>query len=252
VQVNYQLNRKWALAGTLGYEDLELAVNSDQEGDIWNLGFLFTPTTRTRLGVGVGERFFGTDYYLDFSHRGKRVVWSAIYGRDVLSARDEVQESGLFARQDEFGNLIRDPVLNSPVNTVRTGASLTEEYYLQERFETSFSLATERNRLTLTAAYIKRDYEQGSPTQDSVDRKLSASVSRTLRQFLTGFARLSWNDHEQEPNDYQEWIATLGGSYRLGQHTTLNLNLSHLDRDASVDSGSYKENRASLGLQANW
>jgi uncharacterized protein (PEP-CTERM system associated) len=252
IQVNHQLNRKWALAGTLGYEDLELAVNSDQEGDIWNVGFLYTPNNRTRLAAGVGERFFGTDYYLDFTYRGKRVVWNAEYGRDVVSARDEVQEPGLFARQDEFGNLIRDPVLSAPLNTVRTGATLNEEYYLLDKFTTRFTFATQRTTLSLDAAYRKRDYEAGSPTDDTEDRDLAVSLNRTLRQRLSGLARLSWTDHEEEQNDYQQWIATLGTGYRLGQRTSLNLSLAHLDRNATVDANSYKENRISLALQASW
>jgi uncharacterized protein (PEP-CTERM system associated) len=251
-ELNYQLNRSWALAGTLGYEKYQLAVSEDRDGELWNVGFIYTPSSRTRLAAGVGERFFGTDYYLDFSHRAKRVVWNARYGRDVVSARDEVLDSDLFTRQDAFGNLIRDPVLDNPVGTVRSGATISEDYYLQDRFNTVFTLATERSRLTLSAIYIKRDYQQSTQTQDSEDVNLAASFSRQLRQRLSAFARLTWNDHKQESRDYQQWIATLGGNYQLGSHTSLNLNLAHLDRDASAATGSYTENRASLALRASW
>ena len=251
-EANYQLNRTWALAATVGYEEYDLAVSTDRNGELWNVGFVYTPTPRTRLAAGAGQRFFGNDYYLNFSHRAKRVVWHANYSRDLVSARDEVMDTDLFARLDEFGNLVRDPVLSSPVTTSRTGATLTEEYYLQDKFNTVFTFATERTTLTLSAAYIKRNYEQNLLTQDNEDHNLSAFFSRQLRQRLTGFARLSWKDHQQELNDYQQWIATLGSSYRLAQRTSLNLSLSHLDRDATLDTGSYTENRATLGLQMDF
>ena len=251
-EINHQLNRTWALAGALGYEKYQLAVSEDRDGALWNVGFIYTPTPRTRLAAGAGERFFGTDYYLDFSHRAKRVVWNAQYKRDVISARDEVLDTDLFTRQDEFGNLIRDPVLSSPVETISSGATLNEDYYLLDKFNTAFTLATERSRLTLNAAYIKRNYDQSSQSQDSEDHNLAAYFSRELRQQLSAFARLTWNDHQQDLNDYQQWIATLGGSYRLGQTTSLTLNLAHLDRNASLSTGSYTENRASLALRASW
>jgi len=251
-EANYQIDHAWALSATLGYEDYQLAVNDDQDGEIWNVGFIYTPSSRTRLAAGVGERFFGTDYYLDFTHQSNRVVWNANYARDVVSARDEVVETDMFARQDEFGNLVRDPVLEAPITSVRTGATLNEQYYLLDKFTTAFTLATERSILTLTAAYIERDYEQDQPTSDTEDHNLAMYLSRQIRQRLSGFARLSWNDHQQQLNDYQQWIASLGSSYRLGENTALTFNLSHLDRDAKIDTGSYTENRASLALLANW
>jgi uncharacterized protein (PEP-CTERM system associated) len=251
-EVNYQLSRTWALTGTLGYEKYELAVSNDQQGNLWNVGFIYTPTPRTRLAAGVGERFFGTDYYMDFSHRTKRLVWTASYSQDVASARNEVLDSDLFARQDEFGNLIRDPVSSSAPTDVRSGATLNEEYYLLDKFNVSVSLAMERTRLTLSAAYIKREYDQDALNEDTEDHNLVANLNRTIRQRLSGYLRLSWNDHQQESSDYQQWIARAGGSYRLGERSSLNLSLAHLDRDASVDIDSYTENRISLALQANW
>jgi uncharacterized protein (PEP-CTERM system associated) len=253
-EVNYQLNRRWALAGTLGYEDYDMAVNSDRAGNLWGVGFVYTPSTRIHLALGAGERFYGTDYSLDFSLRGKRVVWTANYGQDVTSARDEIeaQNTGLFARQDEFGNLIRDPVLDSPIIPGYSGASLNAEYYLLDRFNTAFSFSTERTTLSLSAAYYQRDYEQDSPTPDTQETNLAAAVNRQLRQRIRGFVRLTWNDHVEELNDYQQWIASLGGSYILGEHTSLNLRLSHLDRNGDLDLNSYTEDQFSVALQASW
>lgn len=250
-EVNYQLNRAWALSTTLGYEEYDLAVNADRNGEIWSVGFIYTPTARTRLAAGLGERFFGTDYYLHFSQRSKRIVWNANYERDLVSARDEVLGDSLFARQDEFGNLVRDPVLSSPVTTANTGASLTESYFLSDKFTTTFTLATERSKFNLSAAYTEREYEN-LLSQNSTDLNLSAFFSRQLRQRFTAFTRLSWTDHTQDLNDYEQWIATLGSSYRLAAHSALNFNLSRLERTASLDTSSYTENRVSLSLQTSW
>ncbi len=42
-ELAYQFDRQWALTGALGYEEYELAVNDDTDGDIWSVGFIYTP-----------------------------------------------------------------------------------------------------------------------------------------------------------------------------------------------------------------
>lgn len=248
----YQFNRRWALAAALGYEKYELAVNEDSDGEIWSLGFIFTPSPRTRLAAGYGERAFGEDYYLDFSHRSRRMVWTAGYRRDFVSARDEVLQPSLFDREDDFGNLIRDPVLTNPVTISRSGPTLDEGHYLLDALTARVALAATRTSLVFTAAHRKRQYEEPEQPEDSTDTDFSAQLNRTLRTRLRGFLRLRWRDHEEETTDYQQWTGSIGGSYQLGADFTLGLDLSHLERDASLDEDSYTENRVSLRLDKQW
>jgi len=240
-----QLTRVWALAFAAGYEDYKLAVSEDSDGSLWSVGIIYTPSPRTRLALGGGERAFGKDYYLDFLHRSQRTIWTASYRRDYTSARDEIVRPSLFQRQDAFGNLVRDPVLENPPVGERGGSpALSAEYYELERFETSFTLATGRTTLSLRGGRTDRNYE--NPVEDTRELDAAANISRNLSQRTTGFFGLSWRDHEEDLLNYDQWLASLGGDYRIGEISSLGLRLDHLERDADTDIDSYQENRFSL------
>ncbi|MDJ0808332.1 MAG: TIGR03016 family PEP-CTERM system-associated outer membrane protein [Gammaproteobacteria bacterium] len=251
-EVAYQLNRQWALAAAMGYEKYELALNQDNDGEIWSVGFIYTPSSRSRLAAGFGERSFGDDYYLDFSHRSQRIVWTAGYQRDFVSARDEVLRPTLFDRQDAFGNLIRDPVLTNPVRATRSGPTLDEGFYLLEAFNTKVVFSAARTSLALSAAYIEREYEEVLLINDSTETNLIGQFTRKLRPRLSGNLGLRWTDHQEEGADYDQWTLSVGGNYQVGPKTTLSVRLSHLERDADAVDSSYTENRASVRLDKRW
>ncbi len=163
-------------------------------------------------------------------------------------------QPSLFERQDEFGNLIRDPVLTNPVSATRTGPTLDEGYYLLDVFNARVVMSTERTSLSVSAWYTERDYEESLTLtpQDSTDVRLASQITRKLRPQLSGFIGVSWRDHEEELSDYVQWSTSIGANYQLGPQTSLRFNIAHLERDASGDDLSYTENRASLGFDKRW
>ncbi len=246
-----QLSNQWALAFVAGYEDFNLAVNEDIDGSLWSVGVIYTPNQRTRLAIGGGERAFGDDYYLDFSHLSRRTVWTASYQRDYTSVREELMRPTLFERQDVFGNLVRDPVLENPPAVDREGTpAISPEYYELERFATSFTFTTDRTSLTLSGSRAERNYE--SAVDDTRDLNLVARVARDLSAHTNAYLRLSWTDHEEEVLNYEQWVVSLGGSYQLGAYTSLGLRLAHLERDAETEVDSYDENSATLSFTATF
>jgi len=246
-----QLSYQWALAFAAGYEDFNLAVNDDIDGSLWSVGVIYTPNPRTRLAVGGGERAFGDDYYLDFSHLSRRTVWTASYQRDYTSARDELLHPTLFERQDVFGNLVRNPVLENPPALDREGApGISPDFYELERFVTTFTFVTDRTALTLSGSRIDRNYDL--EVDDTRDLNLAARVARDLSARTNAYLRLSWSDHEEQLLNYEQWVTALGGSYQLGTNTTLGLRLAHLERDAETEVDSYDENTATLFFTATF
>ncbi|MET0065168.1 MAG: TIGR03016 family PEP-CTERM system-associated outer membrane protein [Candidatus Thiodiazotropha sp.] len=243
-----QLSRRWALAFAAGYEDFQLVLGDDVDGELWSAGIIFTPSNRTRLALGGGERAFGDDYYLDFQHQGAFTVWRMNFHRDYISARDEATAETLFQRQDEFGNLVRDAVLDNPPPMIANGVStLSAEYYEMDHLSGSVTFRSTRTQLTLRASLIKRDY----PTDSNVDtRDVSTSVafSRVISRTFTGIARVLWDDHEDEVQNYRQWAALLGVNYRLGPDSMITTSVTHLERDSDVELGSYDENRAGVGF----
>jgi uncharacterized protein (PEP-CTERM system associated) len=246
-----QISRRWALAFAAGYEDFDLANEEDVEGELWSLGIVFTPTNRTRFSIGGGERAFGDDYYVDFEHEASKSVWRLNYKREYISARDEVTHSSLFQRQDDFGNLVRDPVLDSPPSVSVVGIStLSAEYYETDRVNASYTFRTLRTLIQLRARFIKRDYALDS--QDTEDTTASISLSRVISRRFRGLTRFLWLDHEQDLNVYDEWSAVLGLVYTLGTNTSLSLGYTHLERDGETDLNSFDENRVTLGFVSSF
>lgn len=240
-----QLTRQWAIAFSAGYEEFDLALNTDLDDSLWTVGIIYTPSSRTRLAIGGGERAFGDDYYLDFSHRTQRTVWTATYERDFSSARDELIRPSLFQRQDAFGNLVRDAVLESPPNVERgSSATLSAEFFEVERVVGNFTFATGKSTLSLGAVHTDRTYED--PILDTQDLDLSASFDREITQRISGYLSLRWSDHEEQALDYDQLVTTLGSDYQLGAFSTLGLSLAHLERDAVTETSSYEENRFSI------
>jgi uncharacterized protein (PEP-CTERM system associated) len=240
-----QLTSQWALAFAVGHEEYNLAITPDSDGTLWSVGVIYTPNPRTRLALGGGERSFGDDYYLDFSHRSQLSVWTASYKRDYISARNEVMRPSLFQRQDAFGNLVRDAVLNNPSIPQRNGSpTLNADYYQIERFDTSFTLASGRTALTLQAGHSERIYDIA--LNDTRDWDGAINLRREISQRTSGFIRLGWKDHKEDALDYDQWLTSLGGNYQIGSASTLGVTLAHLNRNADIDINSYTENRFSI------
>ncbi len=244
-----QLSRRWALAFAAGYEDYQLVNNNDVDGDIWSLGLIITPSSHTRFAIGGGERAFGDDYYMDFLHQTAFTVWRLGFTRDYISARDETTEDTLFLRQDEFGELVRDAVLDNPPPVSVTGIStLSADYYESDRLNGSVTFRSTRTQAMLRASLIKRDYAEDSSQQDTRDVVTSIQLNRVLSRRFNGVTRVLWRDHEQDLLDYKEWVFSLGLTYSLGMNTAISASASHLERDADSELNSYDENRADAGF----
>jgi uncharacterized protein (PEP-CTERM system associated) len=246
-----QLVRQLALAFAAGYEEYDLVLNEDVDDSLWSVGIIYTPNPRTRLAIGGGERSFGDDYYLDFSHRSQRTIWTASYEREYTSARGELLRPSLFQRQDAFGNLVRDAVLESPVMVDRSGAptpTISAEYYELRRFATHFTFATGRTTLDLGGTHSERNYADDADDTRAV--VLSAQLTRDISPQTSAYLSLRGTDHEEEALNYEQWVTALGGSYELGASTILGMRLAHLERDADSEADSYEENSFTLYLTA--
>jgi uncharacterized protein (PEP-CTERM system associated) len=243
-----KITTQWAAAFSAGYEEYNLAIGEDRDDSTWSVGAIYTPNPRTRFTLGFGERSFGDDYYFEFSHRSSRSVWTASYEKDFITARDELSTQPLFERQDTFGNLVRDPILEASPVTVRAAynPTISEEYYERSQFSTDFTYQTVRTSINLRGRYIERIYERSGRNTENIE--LSALLTRRLAQLTGGYFQVSSIDHEEETLDYEQWTATLGVTYQFGTASRVDLSVTHLERDAELEANSYEENHASINV----
>jgi uncharacterized protein (PEP-CTERM system associated) len=243
-----KLTTQWSVAFSAGYEDYSLVVSEDRDDTTWSVGAIYTPSPRTRIALGIGERSFGDDYYFNIRHRTTRTVWTASYQQDFTTARDELDSRSLFERQNAFGELVRNPILESTSTVVRSSydPSISEDFYETKKFSTQFTYRSVRNSVRLRGSYLERNYDNSE--RDTEDVNLSVLLSRRLSQLTNGYLLVSSADHEQAVLDYDQWGATLGVNYQFETDSRIGFSLSHLERESDRETNSYEENHAGIDV----
>jgi uncharacterized protein (PEP-CTERM system associated) len=248
--LNYRLNRQWTLTSLFGYEELQLSEQLDRDGEIWRLGFIYTPTGRTRFEAGGGEDASGNDYFLDFSHTSRRTEWTASYESEFVSPRNEVSQSEVFSSADGLGD--------SSVVRLDSGPTINRDHYLLSTFNTTFTLQTGRTTSSISGRYREREFDSELPAEDNRETMITGEISRRLRPRTTAFIRVLHVDFqedrpsEDEDYEYERWIYALGGRYQFLYDASLALELRHLDQSSNSDADEFEENRATLRFDKAW
>lgn len=88
--LRWSVIRRLSLTANVGYDKYEYPVlNERTQGRSWLAGFIWTPSTRTRVQASFGRRYFGKTGLLDASYRTQRTVWSLGYNDAVTTSRQQ-------------------------------------------------------------------------------------------------------------------------------------------------------------------
>lgn len=250
LRLGYQINRQWQINGSVGTESNDFAsVQSSRDGSSWDIGARWTPSARTSLDFGVGERFFGSTKRLSLTHRSKRSVLSASYTTDLTDSTTLLSNQVVFLVTDPFGNPILNPVTGDPFFTVVDLPTIGISTFVDERLAVSYSLKGKRTTLTLNADMSDQTYQDS--TREVSTMGLGATLRRTLSGTVSGDISLNWDQQEESGTGNREsdiWRLQAGVNRQLGQKTHLRFNYSFTDRSSNQSGQSYEENRLSLIL----
>ncbi|MAT52309.1 MAG: TIGR03016 family PEP-CTERM system-associated outer membrane protein [Porticoccaceae bacterium] len=250
LQLGYELSRKWQLTGTFGKEWNDfVSLNPSIDDTYWTAGVVWTPTRRTKIDAGYGERFFGNTPYINFSHTARRTVWKLGYSRDVTDNRSlrERQRTGNFLT-DEFGQPI-DPFTGEPIPIDEYLTTLNSGIRVNERFDSSFSIKGNRSTVTISARQSKqqRQVELSESTFNYAQVKFTRNLSRNLSANMA----VSWDERKNSEDNALDSVTyrlRLGLSIEVGPMSSLSAAFTHSDRDAEGTDqfGSHQENRLSV------
>lgn len=250
LRLGYQINRRWQINGSVGTESNDFAsVQSSRDGSSWDVGARWTPSARTELDFGVGERFFGSTKRLNLTHRSKRSVLSASYTTELTDSTTLLSNQVVFLVTDPFGQPILDPVTGDPFLVTANLPTIGVSTFVDERFALSYSLKGRRSTFTLSADMSDQTYQDS--TREVSSRGLGASLTRTLSGTLSGNISLNWDQQEESGTGNREndiWRLQAGINRQLGQKTNLRFSYSLTDRDSNQAGQDYQENRLSLTL----
>jgi uncharacterized protein (PEP-CTERM system associated) len=89
--LRYRLGRTISLTATAGYDKYDYASqnSSAAQGASATAGFIWTPSSRTRLQMSYGRRYYGNTGNMAFSFRSHRSAFNASYTDNVTTTRQQ-------------------------------------------------------------------------------------------------------------------------------------------------------------------
>lgn len=256
VNMGYAINRSWRVNGTVGYEDNSFVTNrSTTNGATWSSDVTWTPSARTSLTVGYGDRFFGNTPSLDFEHRFRRSVITVSYSKELTNSSRLLGDQEVFQVVDQFGNVIVNPATGTPFLVTSNQTALNDNSFIDERVEGSYTYQGRRMSLTWDVSYSTQTDEVG--VNGGVDSTLfdtSLSFSRSLSRENELTSSIRYNQAEEGSGaDSDRHQFNLGWSHLLAAETSLDIGYSYSKQNADdmtvfSTANSYTENRISIGF----
>jgi len=251
--VRYRISANYSLNLSLGYDSLRTEGQDNQGGVRWHTTATWSPTARTSLSVGVGEAFFGTDWSLAFRHRYKHTSFTANYYTNVQDVTTELLQRDVVPFEDEFGQVIVDPLEGNPLLVEVNTPYLIDDIYIRHALDGTVAYVRGRTSLRARLWYDARDYQR-SPL-DTKDARAELVARRRLSRKLSGNLRLDyWSHSEDNPDaqNFDQYGAQLSFGYSLSQKIGLSVGYRWLDRSSSIPDQNYDDGQITFGLSVNY
>jgi uncharacterized protein (PEP-CTERM system associated) len=128
--LQYRVAPHLSLTSTVGYDKYEYhALSENTSGPSWSGGFIWQPSTRTKVEASFGHRYFGKTGSFDASYRTQRSIWALTYADIVTTTRSQFLLPAAFDTAAMLNRLLAgkypDPVVREQaVQTVMAQAGL--------------------------------------------------------------------------------------------------------------------------------
>lgn len=245
VSLGYRFNQDWRVTSSIGIESNDFESSREEnDGTRWSMAAIWTPTSKTSLNIGYGDRFFGSVPTFDFSHRSRRSLITASYSRELTDSAELLSQQRAFQTEDFFGNPIDPvPLSNSTIN-------ITKGVFVNEALSLSYTLTGKRSSLTLAGSHSVQKYEDGRP--DETLEKYNVSMTRKLSRKLETVAGYSLSQQQRIGTaDAVTAEYSLGVTRKLSADSDLKLTYRLVDRESDDLSNDYKENRLQLSFKSS-
>jgi uncharacterized protein (PEP-CTERM system associated) len=213
--LTWQALRYLALTANAGYETYDyLALGERTSGRRWSGGFIWTPSSRTRVQASFGRRYFGKTGALDASFRTRHTVWSVVYSDDVTNTRSQLL---LPAAIDTAGML--DRLFTSAYPDPAARQQVVQAYMVATGLPPSLF----HNVNFLSNRFVRDKRLQGAATLRGARSDLTLTVYRDQRNALSlqqSDSALLGNRLASLYDNVDQRGVTVNYAYRLSQRTT--------------------------------
>lgn len=284
VGLQYRATAHLSLTSTVGYDKYEYRAFSERtRGRAWSGGFIWQPSSRTKVAASIGRRYYGKTGSFDGSYRTRHSVWALTYSDIVTTTRSQfllpaaVDTAAMLGRL--FAGTYPDPVLRQqavqaymaqaglPPTLVDSINYLSNRYMRNKRLQGSVTFKGARSNLLLSvfkertaALSLQQEDSALLPTQlsslneDTNQRGASANADYRLSTRTSAHANLYGVNVQSLrtgiTNDIRQM--SVGLSSRFDAKTTGALDLRHTKGRIGVfDNRDYHENAvvATLNVQ---
>jgi uncharacterized protein (PEP-CTERM system associated) len=282
--LQYRISQHLSLTSTVGYDKYEYrALGERTRGRSWSGGFVWAPSSRTKVQATYGRRYFGKTGSFDASYRTPHTVWSLNYADIITTTRQQfllpaaVDTAALLDRL--FTTAYPDPVLRQqivqaymaqtglPPTLVDSINFLSNRYMRNKRLQGSVAFKGARSDLIMTvfnertaALSLQQEDSTLLPSQlstlnqDTKQRGASASFDYRLSSRMSAHANLYGVNAQSLKtgitNDVRQ--VSMGLSKRFDAKSIGSIDLRHSKGRAGLfDNRDYHENAivAALSVQ---
>jgi uncharacterized protein (PEP-CTERM system associated) len=234
--LSWRVRPNFSLTGMAGYDRYDYGtLGGRTQGRSWNVGYTYTPSTRTSLTMSFGRHYFGKSRALRAMHRSRHTVWNLSYDESVTTTRQQYLLPSTVDTAALLDGLFKanfpDPVLRRqaveaylqatglPSSLPNTVNYLSNRYMLQHQFMASVAITGARSAVLLSANDTRRN---------------ALSLQQTDSQLLgSTLSNLNDNTH------IRGLLASY--SYRMSSRTDA-IALADISRSESLDTGIRQNN----------
>ena len=267
VYVGYQVTRKFRLVGAVGQDWNNYLSATQTSGQSYSAGFGWAPTRRTNIAASMGERFFGKTMSFTGSHRTRSTTWTARYAEDVSDITERTTQLVGVTYQCVDDTLLPNipPTKEEVLSTPGCGllgifnTSIQNGVYISKSLSAGVSWLVGKSTLTLSLSDYARDFQAVSMAEDRVrsvsgawryrmSRDTSMNSGVTLARSSIS-AALAGTTVEREDDQYSVFF---GLDRRFAEDFSGALTFRHTQRDSSVGTADYEENRLSATVKMSF
>ncbi len=282
--LQYRATSHLSLTSSVGYDKYEYRALAERtRGRSWSGGFVWQPSTRTRVAASFGRRYFGKTGSFDASYRTVHSVWTLTYADIITTSRQQfllpaaVDTSAMLDKL--FASAYPDPALRQqivqaymaqtglPSTLISAVPYLSNRYMRNKRLQGNATFRGARSTLLFTvfkertnALSLQQEDNTLLPSQLSTLNEntsqvgASANFDYRLSSRTSAHATLYGVNIESlrtaQTNDVRQ--LSVGLSSRFDTKTTGSVDLRHSKGRAGVfDNRDYHENAivATLSVQ---
>ncbi len=252
LQVGYQITSKFQINGSVGEEDNDFPTavedtGEDTDGSFWDVGFLYTPSSRLSLAAGTGDRFFGSTPRLDFTYRHRRSVFIAQYSKGLNFTRNIRGIGGTSSQTVEVDD--RGGIgFGSQLAGFSAPTGLARAPIIEERFTLGYVYTGRRHSIDLQGRSSQQ--ERTDINQESEFNSVSIRLTRTMGRTRNAYLRLLWDERLAGnaedvafANDSETWTGAVGYTWNISEQGSVSLEYLYTDRDSEIEGDTFTENR---------